>query len=69
MLVSIHNNALPDGVNPFTNNGTSVYYNQPRSVPLARAIQAALVRRWASATSASAGATWRWCEGRGCPRS
>ena len=45
ILVSIHNNALPDGVNPFTNNGTSVYYNQPRSVSLARAVQAALVRR------------------------
>jgi N-acetylmuramoyl-L-alanine amidase len=45
VLVSIHNNALPDGVNPFTNHGTSVYYNQPRSVPLARAIQDALVRR------------------------
>lgn len=45
LLVSIHNNALPDGVNPFTNNGASVYYNQPRSVPLARAVQAALVRR------------------------
>ena len=45
VLVSIHNNALPDGVNPFTNNGTSVYYNQPRSIPLARAVQAALVRR------------------------
>ena len=45
ILVSIHNNALPDGVNPFTNNGASVYYNQPRSVPLARAVQAALVRR------------------------
>ena len=45
LLVSIHNNALPDGVNPHTNNGASVYYNQPRSVPLARAIQTALVRR------------------------
>jgi N-acetylmuramoyl-L-alanine amidase len=45
LLVSIHNNALPDGVNPFTNNGTSVFYNQPRSVPLAEAIQRALVRR------------------------
>jgi N-acetylmuramoyl-L-alanine amidase len=45
LLVSIHNNALPDGVNPFTNSGASVYYNHPRSVPLARAIQAELVRR------------------------
>jgi N-acetylmuramoyl-L-alanine amidase len=45
VLVSIHNNALPDGINPFVNNGTSVYYNQPRSVPLARAIQAALLHR------------------------
>jgi N-acetylmuramoyl-L-alanine amidase len=45
LLVSIHNNALPDGVNPFTNNGTSVFYNHPRSIPLARAVDAALVRR------------------------
>jgi N-acetylmuramoyl-L-alanine amidase len=45
LLVSIHNNALPDGVNPFTNNGTSVFYNQPHSVALAEGIQAALVRR------------------------
>jgi N-acetylmuramoyl-L-alanine amidase len=46
ILVSIHNNGLPDGVNPFTNTGASVYYNQPRSVPLARAVQTALVRRF-----------------------
>jgi N-acetylmuramoyl-L-alanine amidase len=45
LLVSIHNNALPDGVNPFTNNGTSVFYNQPRSAPLASEIQRALVNR------------------------
>jgi N-acetylmuramoyl-L-alanine amidase len=45
LLVSIHNNALPDGVNPLTNSGTSVYYNQPRSAPMALAAQAALVKR------------------------
>ena len=45
LLVSIHNNALPDGINPFTNNGTSVFYNLPRSVPLASAIQRSLVGR------------------------
>jgi N-acetylmuramoyl-L-alanine amidase len=45
LLVSIHNNALPDGVNPVVNHGTSVYYNQPRSLQLARTVQAALVRR------------------------
>ncbi|PYO78451.1 MAG: hypothetical protein DMD67_04955 [Gemmatimonadetes bacterium] len=43
VLVSIHANALPDGVNPFTNNGTSVYYFHPRSAPLARALDRALV--------------------------
>jgi N-acetylmuramoyl-L-alanine amidase len=45
LLVSIHNNAMPDGVNPLTNSGASVYYNHPRSVALARAVQAELVRR------------------------
>jgi N-acetylmuramoyl-L-alanine amidase len=45
LLVSVHNNALPDGVNPFTNSGTSVYYNQPRSLAWARPVEAALVRR------------------------
>jgi N-acetylmuramoyl-L-alanine amidase len=45
LLISVHNNALPDGVNPFTNNGTSVFYNHPHAVDLAREVQAALVRR------------------------
>lgn len=43
VLVSIHNNAFPDGVNPFTNAGTSAYYYQPQSLDLARAVQAALL--------------------------
>ncbi len=46
LLVSIHANALPDGVNPFLNNGTSVYYFHPRAVELARAIDRALVERF-----------------------
>lgn len=45
LLVSIHNNAIPDGVNPLTNSGSSVYYNHPRSMALARAVQGELVRR------------------------
>ncbi len=45
LLISIHNNALPDGVNPFTNNGTSVFYNHPRSIPLAIAVDRELVAR------------------------
>jgi N-acetylmuramoyl-L-alanine amidase len=45
LLVSIHNNALPDGVNPYSNNGASVFYNHPRSLPLARAVQRELVRQ------------------------
>jgi N-acetylmuramoyl-L-alanine amidase len=44
-FVSVHLNAFPDGVNPFTNNGTSVLFFQQHSEPLARAVQAQLVRR------------------------
>jgi N-acetylmuramoyl-L-alanine amidase len=45
VLVSIHGNGLPDGINPFLNTGTSTYYFQPRSAPLARALDAGLVRQ------------------------
>jgi N-acetylmuramoyl-L-alanine amidase len=44
-LISIHNNALPDGVDPYRNNGTSTFYNQPRSLGLAREAQRGMVRR------------------------
>lgn len=43
LLVSIHNNALPDGVNPATNNGTSTFYNHLAALPLARAVQNGLL--------------------------
>jgi N-acetylmuramoyl-L-alanine amidase len=45
LFVSIHNNALPDGVNPFHHNGTSVLWYHPQSEPLARAIQTELLPR------------------------
>ena len=41
--MSIHNNALPDGLNPFTNSGTSTFFNHPQSLALARAVQQRLV--------------------------
>jgi len=46
VLVSVHANALPDGVNPFVNTGTSVYYFHPRSAPLARDLNRALVAQF-----------------------
>ncbi len=42
-FVSIHLNAFPDGVNPFTNNGTGTYFFRTHSEPLAREVQVGLV--------------------------
>lgn len=42
-LVSIHLNALPDGQNPYTNQGTSTFYFWGHSKPLADATQQALL--------------------------
>ncbi len=44
LFVSVHNNSLPDGVNPFTNNGTSVIYYHPWSKDLARSILGELLK-------------------------
>ena len=44
-LVSIHLNALPDGVNPFVVNGTETYFLHPQAEPLARAAQARMIAR------------------------
>ncbi len=43
-LVSIHFNALPDGVNPFLNNGTSTYSFHAHSGRLSELTQAAMIR-------------------------
>ena len=39
LLVSVHFNAFPDGVNPFENHGTINFYYWPHSLPFARALQ------------------------------
>jgi N-acetylmuramoyl-L-alanine amidase len=44
-FVSIHLNALPDGINPYRAHGTGTYYFYPQSEPLARVVQSALVGR------------------------
>lgn len=42
-FVSIHLNAVPDGVNPFRAQGTATYHYHPHSAPLAETIQRASV--------------------------
>ncbi len=41
--VSLHNNALPQGVNPLIHNGTSAYYYYPQGKPLAELIYKHLI--------------------------
>jgi len=43
LFISVHNNALPDGINPFINNGTSSYYYHPHSMDLARCIHSEML--------------------------
>ncbi len=45
LFVSIHNNALPDGISPFGREGTSTYYYQPHARDLARHVQRGMVRQ------------------------
>jgi N-acetylmuramoyl-L-alanine amidase len=43
LLVSVHNNAFPEGVNPFRRTGTSTFYFHPTDAALARAVNEELV--------------------------
>jgi N-acetylmuramoyl-L-alanine amidase len=44
LFVSVHNNAVPDGINPRKRNGSSTYYYHPFSGDLARKVHRRLVR-------------------------
>ncbi|MBN2089810.1 N-acetylmuramoyl-L-alanine amidase, partial [candidate division KSB1 bacterium] len=44
VLISMHFNSLPDGVNPYKNSGTSTYYFQPHSYKLAQLIHNRLLQ-------------------------
>jgi N-acetylmuramoyl-L-alanine amidase len=43
ILISLHHNGLPDGVNPFGYFGTGTYYYRPQSRALSLAVQRAVV--------------------------
>jgi len=45
ILLSLHFNALPDGVDPFKNRGISTYYYHPQSYRLAYLIQKMLLQK------------------------
>lgn len=44
LLISVHNNALPDGRDPLKEHGTSTYRYHPQSVELARVIKDHMVK-------------------------
>ncbi len=43
LFISVHNNALPDGVNPWVDHGVSTYYYHPSSKGLAEAVQGSML--------------------------
>lgn len=45
LFISIHNNALPDGENPFLRTGAGVYFYHPKSIDLARFILKRLLQK------------------------
>jgi len=44
LLLSIHNNALPDGRDPWKEHGTSSYWYHPQSIELARCLKDEIVK-------------------------
>ncbi len=44
ILLSVHNNSLPDGRDPLTEHGTSSYWYHPQSIGLARTINSSMVQ-------------------------
>ncbi|HSE93611.1 MAG TPA: N-acetylmuramoyl-L-alanine amidase [Methylomirabilota bacterium] len=46
LFVSLHQNAFPDGVDPFVDSGTSTFYFHPHAAALARALQAELIQEF-----------------------
>lgn len=44
LLLSVHNNALPDGRDPWAEHGTSSYWYHPQSIELAKTLKTALVK-------------------------
>lgn len=45
LFISVHNNALPDGVNPWENHGISTYYYNPSSKRFAEYVQESMLNR------------------------
>ncbi len=44
VILSIHNNSLPDGRDPLTEHGTSSYWYHPQSISLARTLNTGMVQ-------------------------
>lgn len=44
VIISIHNNSLPDGRNPYQEHGTSTYYYHSQSLPFAKIIHQSLIQ-------------------------
>jgi len=47
LLISVHNNALPDGRDPWAEHGSSSYWYHPQATELARALKGELVKETA----------------------